>query len=394
MKIDVRSIHEYWRITLRKPTFFYILISAAIIISCNGDNEPNSAPTFLKDIATGPFEIGFRTIHVHDPSRIYYADTTNENYKDGRPIDIILWYPAQIREKSNSMLYKEYVHELADDSTSCINDFQELIKNYGQFDDTDDISHIADSLLLISTLCFRDTGFKPGKYPLIIVTGSLPLAHTALCEYLATYGYVIASIARIGIREREPLPYSPEGVQTMIADLKYVTETLSAYSNIDTDNIGLAAWSFEGAAQLCYAMRNKNVKAVVSLDAATGYKYGRDILLQIPGSGLSQFTAPFIHMTGSVIDEMKSFDIYNSINNSLKYFLTVESLHHVEFTSINTNVIFSMSEAKRNASRAIFSYTLNFFEGYLINDMKSLEYLRRDPAENNFAPGFIIIRSN
>jgi hypothetical protein len=49
------------------------------------------------------------------------------------------------------------------------------------------------------------------------------------------------------------------------------------YPEVSDGRIGLVAWSLGGVAQALLQMKNPDVGAVVSLDAATGYAYGEKL---------------------------------------------------------------------------------------------------------------------
>ena len=65
----------------------FLLIAASV----------QSAPVLRPDVPAGRWRVGYRIVTFHDPER------------DGRPVQLTVWYPARPAAKSPHMLFRTYV---------------------------------------------------------------------------------------------------------------------------------------------------------------------------------------------------------------------------------------------------------------------------------------------
>lgn len=92
-------------------------------------------------------------------------------------------------------------------------------------------------------------------------------------EFLAANGFVVVSLPRLAQMRASVCGFDLNCLKLQQADLEFAIEKMRGFPNVDASKIGLIAWSFSGLAVAHLQIKNPNVKAVVSLDAATGYQY-------------------------------------------------------------------------------------------------------------------------
>ncbi|MEW6125837.1 MAG: acyl-CoA thioester hydrolase/BAAT C-terminal domain-containing protein [Acidobacteriota bacterium] len=207
-----------------------------------------------------------------------------------------------------------------------------------------------------------------------------------MAEFLAANGFVVVSLPSIAINEGERCGFDLACLKLQQADMEFAIQTLQSYPSVDANKIGLLAWSFSGLAVAHLQMKNPNVRAVVSMDAATGYQYGKEILDQSKEIDFNKTKVPFLHLHG--LDNArvpKNFDFFKSFQSAEKYFVTFKSLQHSDFLPLYGDVIrLAKNDEDKNAiegTRWVNLLTLKFLNAYLKNNPKALRFLKS--ATNN-----------
>lgn len=95
-----------------------------------------------------------------------------------------------------------------------------------------------------------------------------------LFENIASHGYVVVSITSVGRYPGNMTTKYPD-VLEQVKDAEFAVNVLKE-KHTDTSRIGVIGYSYGGLAAAILAMRNKFVKAVLSLDGSETHYYGRD----------------------------------------------------------------------------------------------------------------------
>lgn len=254
-----------------------------------------------------------------------------------------------------------------------------------------------EAILDAATMARADAERAAGSFPLVLfVSGLMAPSYldTVLCEYLASYGFVVVAIPSLPFRENARREYDQRAVDTQIRDMELVIHTMHDYPGADTAHIGLVAWSFGGVSQALLQMKNPNVGAVVSLDAATGYQYGRDLLFENLYFDPEAATAPFFHATESRDageGVRKSFEYFDDIVRGDAYMLLLEGAPHAEFTSfggvVPNEVLAPEAGASVEARRRyglLSLYVRNFLAKSLLGDAEADDFLSVAPTRHGF----------
>jgi hypothetical protein len=152
-------------------------------------------------------------------------------------------------------------------------------------------------------------------------------------------------------------------------------------------------------AQALLSMKNPDVAAVVSLDAATGYAYGEKLLEGSMFFDRQKATVPFFHGTDSRESDQvpKSFQYFDAITRGPAYLLTLEGATHAQFTSLASVVPRSVT-ADAGDSKEVFRryrllclYVRNFLDASLRKDRAAQDFLDVAPTRHGF-DGLVLSR--
>jgi len=125
-----------------------------------------------------------------------------------------------------------------------------------------------------------------GIFPLVLYSGgkgSRADDNIELGEYLASYGYVVATVPQLGPSDQElELGSSPREIALHADDFDAALTALHSVSGIRFDPIATIGHSDGGEVAVELALRHPEVKAVVGLDGSYGMSGGARIFVQLP----------------------------------------------------------------------------------------------------------------
>ena len=322
----------------------------------------------------GKYKVGFRAIKTYDSTRTYKSD---EGIKY-RPLLIHLWYPTS-SSSDDYMKYKSYLLLETQRENFSNNNFEDYCNQnmYGYIDYgkklMGNLNITVNEVLASPTASLSNAKPTKGKFPLIIYApsfGKSSIQNNIGCEYLASHGYIVASVASAG--ENSQLMTTDEiGVMAQVRDIEFLIK-YKLTNNIDSSKIGTFGYSWGGFSNIIHQMRNDYVKAVASWDGSIEY-HGYEIAKNMKSFKSDKLKIPYIFFSNKN-EDYTEFPFYKSVSSNKKYLYRLKKLEHAEFTSYWTN----FSNAKANASsydlesyKNVCEYTLIFFDIYL-KDKKSM----------------------
>lgn len=329
-----------------------------------------------------PYSVGFKTFLWSDNSRQFKFQ--NQDQLVNRPIRVFLWYPAQMSKNSRFLNFSDYVYSssLTKDASQLTvaekSEFEKKLVTTLEFFEVT-AEQVAD-LMKARTKAVANAPQKKGKFPLLIL-GNVGegFYYSATAEFLAANGYVVVSLPSLGANEGERCGFDLNCLKLQQNDKEFVIEKLKILPNVDATKIGLIAWSFSGLAVAHLQTKNPNVKAVVSLDAATGYQYGKEILDQSKELEMSKTNLPFLHFhgLGGASRVPKNFEFFNNYQSKEKRLAAMKNLQHSDFISLYGNAVrFAKKDNNEKAIsgiRQVNLMALEFLNAYLKNNRKSLK---------------------
>lgn len=327
-----------------------------------------------------PFAAGFKKVIWVDHSRQFKFKEQTQSVD--RPIHLFIWYPAVKSKKANYMSFSEYVYASSlTIEASLLTDAEQaqmqkkLVAALEFFKVT---SEQTAYMMKAKTRAIANADEKKGKFPLVVFGNVGDGFHfTTMAEFLAANGYIVASLPSLGANEEEPCGFDLNCLKLQQNDMEFVIEKFKKFPNVDVSKIGLIGWSFSGLTVAHLQTKKREVKAVVSLDAATGYQYGKEILAQSEEFDIEKTIVPFLHFhgLGGNSKVQKNFDFFNTYRSKEKRIVALKNLQHSDFASLYGNVVryAKRENNKKTVSeiRQVNKMVLNFFNKYVVEGARS-----------------------
>jgi alpha/beta superfamily hydrolase len=363
-------------------------------------------------LVPGPYAVGFRVVDTSDVSRSEDVRTAAVGHGRGedahRHLQASIWYPARAASvRRPRLLYADYVRLMASGRalsvirTAGFDARQEM--RIPPFDSA--TAAELDSALRVPTAAVLDADRAAGRFPLVVVGEGLtfdsPLAQSILCEYLASHGYVVASIPYLGAPFREA-PHDRLGLEGEVRDLEWLLAFMRADPSVDTARPGVVGFDFGGLAALLLAMRNREVAVVVSLDAGIMFRHNLVLLrafaeydparLRVP---LMQVTAPAAENTARGLTE--DLSLFRAARFSRTYLLRLTGMDHADYSAYGmlwSGLIrpTAPGAASRVSGYAVMGrYVQQFLDAFVKQRASAVAFLDRAPEGNAVPPGLLAV---
>ncbi|MEQ6121849.1 CocE/NonD family hydrolase [Reichenbachiella sp. MALMAid0571] len=349
------------------------------------------------ELIHGSHNVGFIHYKTFDSSRTYNRiyDWTNVNIP--RPIPVSIWYPSDENISSiESLVVLDYMNILKEEEEwEHLPD--EQILNWFYYPNTpSNQNHLKEP-----TSAYPEIIPAKEKFPAIVYAPGYQassIENFALCEFLASYGYVVISSPSRGTENRFFEGGTEKDMETQAQDIEFLIKEIKQYPYADQNKIATIGFSYGGLSNVLAKMRDDNIRAIVSLDGSIKYQY--KTLKKSPFHNIEKVNVPFIHFSQKEIphevlieDKIDSalnteFEFYDNLKYSEAYHFQFHNLTHSYFSTLG--VLFQTRDKRQDKSdveimesyRWMSIYTLNFLNAYLKNDSHGLEFLRREPDKN------------
>jgi pimeloyl-ACP methyl ester carboxylesterase len=342
--------------------------------------------------APGPeqdYKVGFEVISTWDSSRTYKPNTSVSDKLHYRPIDIDLWYPADITSSDTTASFTDLVYLLEQRSN-----FYDDTRKYDGL--TEELlqyicagSNCTDYNILKRVKTNSYVNAKPieQQFPLIIyLTGfnGMSYENYLLFESLARRGFVVASVSSIG-RYPGNMTMEPEDVFEQIKDAEFIMDYV-AKRNIVSQVMGLIGYSWGGLAATIMGMTEPGkIKAIVSLDGSEQFAYvDEEENEKLNGFRESEFFKPeainasFLYLDSDIAEWHNSPDsVYNIIDYipGDKCYLKIDRSTHEDFSCLS---IVSGDDQSKSKHSIIQKLTID----YLLDKLKGKDdFYRSIPSE-------------
>lgn len=351
----------------------------------------------------GPYKIGFKLINAVDYSRSSFIkfgrDNNLQSHARGRQIRIHLWYPVSPSVSKPPILFRRYANSAVEDFAPCTTPSQKDIFEFVELPLVRGLSkeRLTD-LLLKPTAAINDAPEADGSFPLLIFGQGLyyesPITHVVLCEYLASFGFVVATCPLIGTHSRL-VNLDLLDLETQARDMEFVLSQGCRLPFVDKNRLGLMGFDLGSMSALILQMRNTDIDAFISLDSGIIFKHNTELLKQSPYYKPEKLYAPLMHITRAesenenmgVVEDHSLFEAAAYVDVLL---LRFKNMRHVDFTSyamygMDNVVPFYWGPAQGNPKPAyelMCRYALNFLMAYLYGDKECLSFLKSDPKEH------------
>jgi dienelactone hydrolase len=253
-------------------------VAIALLCSASIAQTTNGSPLLWGDLQPGGYKVGFRVLYRHDRSRTWMQSKGNST-DSRRPIRISLWYPARFARRISTMQYGDYFHYESKGNFRDVNNDLEKYDRSSWLEDLNEVSPKGTEIFakLCSTPVAAARSARPasGRFPLVLYAGGLGSradANVELGEYLASHGYIMATVAQLGPSAEEPTLETTAGEAGVhVDDLEFAVKVLRRLPNVDAKHLAIAGHSAGGVAALEFAARNPEVIVVLGLDGSYGF---------------------------------------------------------------------------------------------------------------------------
>jgi len=350
------------------------------------------------DLEQGEYQVGFHHYGLIDSTRTYQIKNEFNNRFIHRPIPVSIWYPAKTdSDDIEQLTVLDYLEVLKEEE-----EYKNL-PNYFLLDwfpylwnTPENNAHLPEK-----AHAFSNPAFLKGKFPVLIYAPSYQassIENFALFEFLASHGFVVISSPSRGTTTRWLEGGTTKDMETQSRDVEILLKEIYRYKNIDLDKIALGGFSFGGLSNAITVMKDKRIKALVSLDGTERYNY--PILEKSSYFDLAAFDIPYLHMAQKDIPEEVltsdkipeklnyEFQLYDSLNHSDVYRYKFHDLTHSYFSSFG--VLFANRDKRQDKSDAeimasyqlLSEHTLQFLNAILKEDKNALQFMENSPEAN------------
>lgn len=319
----------------------------------------NAQPHLKSEVDAGQyrFQAGFTNTVLFDSTRYYLTHHNSGTINPYRPIYVNIWYPATKPQKATELKFSDYVYAGLTPKPASLLTLNEkdslkqiLSDNLSYFSVTE-----TDVQRMLSMPMQGKHNATPirKKFPMVIISGATngsPFYFATLGEALATSGFVVVAISSLAENDTSTCSYDTKCLLNQVDDMHKVVEYMKGENYVDTTRISALAWSFGGLSAVLYQQKFNQLKALVSIDAAIGYKYGKELMESSNLFDVENFSIPVLHFqsirSGEKIPQDLSF--FEQITSKRKNVIRNNSLLHADFTSIYGDVLRYGKDIKDN----------------------------------------------
>jgi pimeloyl-ACP methyl ester carboxylesterase len=352
----------------------------------------------------GPYPVGLKIVDQYDRSRAYLASPKDPSKssvgEDARPLQTLIWYPS-LKSTGEPMTVGDYTRlAVTEVHFNAPDEKEDRWRSLTSFD--------------IPLWAVREAKPAKGRYPVLIYApsdSSVSWENADLCEYLASYGYVVLASPSMGVSTRD-MTDDLDGINAQARDISFLITFARSLPDTDLSEVAVVSWSWGGISSLFAAARDPRIDALVEMDGSMRYYPG--LVKRAGDVHPERMTIPLLCFTRNVSledlenDEAPSADKVgpNVLNTWIHGdLLTVNMLGmaHPEFSSMfqrrenaqrfAENQVADYERVDANTSYGwVALYTLNFLDAYLKRDASAEAFLKKTPAENGVPKHFMGIK--
>jgi tetratricopeptide (TPR) repeat protein len=367
-----------------------------------------STPLFHFEPKPGSYAVGLKVVQQYDHSRVFHGptDELGKPYagERARPLQTLVWYPAETGT-AKPMTVKDYVDLLPAETDfdhphawATLKDFMDAMKpTYSS-----------------PMMSVRDAKAVAGRFPVVIYEPSLyamSWENADLCEYLASYGYVVLAVPEFGAETRSVSTENLEDIEAEAGDIEFLIGYAQTLPDTDMSKIAVAGYSWGGMSTLFAAAKDSRIRAMAELDSSIRLRPG-----QVKDAGYvhpERMTIPLLYLSHGemTMEELASHtmpsqtgpNVLNAWTHGDMIYVNMRGLVHGEFGSMfqRDELFWKVYPLSRIADYSredgiagyawIARYVLAFMDSYLKGDAAGTTFLKNTPAENGAPAHFISV---
>jgi dienelactone hydrolase len=391
--------------------FVVTLVTLAVVPT--GLDAASPAPLWDR-LQPGPHAVGFRVLWKYDYARTWTSTHDGEGQPTAdapyRPVRISIWYPAKIPGHASPMPFSGYVNVPVENRSFA--DLNQRLKEYDLGGNGKGLRGLfkspalLEALLDTPTAAFLNAPADSGSFPLVVYSlgqNDYTQENVVLWEYLASHGYVVATVPHLGTSPRRFHLFidDPRSYEAQIRDLEFLTTVLRDMPFVDKNKVAAAGHSMGGVYATLLAMRNSTIRAVISLDGSLtikqspyAYKYG-----QGPYWDAARFKVPLLHMYKPAD---LSMDLLDSLTYSDRCLVKLPAGVHADFSSYPMYtrradpaeldpyaLKFRNQETAAIGHQVVCRYVLSFLNAHLKAEATAARFLSNPPDSAEIPRGMV-----
>ena len=350
----------------------------------------------------GPYSVGLRVIAQYDHTRVFHITSggadKSATTEGARPLQTLVWYPADATGAQRMT----------------IGDYAALIRTETSFDKPIEhgksqsfVEDFTRGTTALPALAVRDAAMQATRFPLVIYAPSLDAPATEnieLCEYLASYGFVVLATPSIGATERVMANDVP-GANAEAKDISFLIDYAKGLPDTDMSSVAVIGYSWGGMSALFAAARDRRIDALVSLDGS--FRYGPAFVRQAGDVHPEQMTIPLLvfsraeetlEIWAATQQNKDQFSVAPNVLNERTHgdllHIRMLAISHIQFSSLfqrserfrREGLQFVPADYSLEDGDASYNwmarYTLEFLNAYFKHGLAAMAFLKRTPAEN------------
>jgi|GEM_PF-1765403 len=374
-------------------------VAGLLLTACHSGQIPDPvAPSpAWGNLESGPYQVGLSVLLLRDTTRPGLALDSTSIPPPGRPMQIVVWYPAATAT-GGAMTLRQYLElgagalgpeaATAERRRQLVDDFTAEPLAHG-------IAQSAlDSVLGLPMRAIQGAPRGKGRFPLVVFLHSPVWGASVMSEYLASRGFVVAAVESKGARQA-PYRLSRENLDAMVLDAAFVVARMRREPYVN-QRLGIVGMSNGSIAAMALQLSGPVPEAVVSLDGGIGEGAGGTYLGERSQGVPTRFTVPLLHLY-SPDNPHLDFQYLRSYQASERLLVEVDHLRHRDFLAggaLERLMPGAFGEAPPQASlgfEIVCRYTAQFLEWRLADNEQAGAYLAAPPEAHGVPPAFLNI---
>src|SRR5262249_15017364 len=224
-------------------------------------------------------------------------------------------------------------------------------------------------LLEIATEASRDAPPQSGRFPIALFIHADPLGESVMSEYLASNGFIVAATESQGSFQ-PAYRLSVADLETMVRDAESVLRAGRALSSAAPGRFAAIGMSNGALAAVKLALRNRDLRAIVSLDGTIGEQAAARVIPGDPYYDLARISAPIAHFYTDrnaylQLDQLKGWSHSPRLLVLMREMRHPEFLAHAEFERFVPGIAGRPEGAAGSAYEWLCKKTLAFLQAAL-----------------------------
>jgi len=374
----------------RKILLLCVLLSASF---GNARSQQISAFSFSFDQPFGKYAVGFRTVPQYDRSRSFSMDSPSQAGTPtlGRPMQTLIWYPA-VPSKTPPMTFGNFedllAHETSFEKPALHGPPQDFVHSFMQGTESG------------QTISLENATPEHHRFPVVVYAPSLNapnIENIELCEYLASYGFVVIASPSMGATSRH-MTVETSDANAQAEDILFLIKFAKTLKDVNVNEVAVIGYSWGGTGALLAAADDPQIRALVALDGS--FRYGpmqsvNPAKFTIPLLFFSRGETPLATPTLNDPTQKANARILNEWMHGDLFQIRMLAISHIQFSSLyQRSERFKREGAQfvpagyslRDGDESygwIARYTMEFLKAYLEHDQNAHTYLMRNPSEND-----------